>query len=224
MKAFKLKRILEVILAMLFEIGETLKSPNHYFAAISHESNQCCLCGKIVNGDTEMENHVVVNHKFKRKSPNLDWEKCNKTESTVKYILSKFKKGDKNKKLFSFPPNIKKIKKNKKREHKCSCGKTFNFPIELRNHEDRHHKKIKHFFCEYCSMGFIAAWELKKHLRVHTGERPYDCNDCDKKFKFKGNLDVHRRVHTGETPFECQKCGRKFKFAATRSSHRCIPA
>ena len=222
MKPFNLKWIFEGILAMSFEIGETLKSPNHYFAAISQESNQCCLCGKIVNGDAEMENHVVVNHKYKRKSPCLDWETSNKTETTKSNNV-----GDKIQQLFTFPqnkPGIPKTRKIKKREHKCSCGKTFNSPTFLRNHEDRHHKKIKHFFCEYCSMAFIAAWELKKHLRVHTGERPYDCNDCDKKFRFIDNLNVHRRVHTGETPFECQKCGKKFKFAATRSSHRCIPA
>ena len=190
---------------MSHEIGETLESPENYFADDNYGLKQCCLCGKIIN-EIEMECHLVVNHKFKKKKIKFNLE----TESGQKDT--------------SFPidkPEVLEITNAVKiKVHKCSCGKIFNSKSRMRHHEDRH-KKIKRFFCEYCSMGFLDNFALTKHIRVHTGERPFNCNYCDKKFKCSGTLRIHKRVHTGETPLECPKCDKKFKFHATRNNHRC---
>ena len=48
---------------MSHEIGETLESPENYFADDNYGLKQCCLCGKIIN-EIEMECHLVVNHKL----------------------------------------------------------------------------------------------------------------------------------------------------------------
>ena len=192
---------------MSHEIGETLESPENYFADDIYGLKQCCLCGKIIN-EIEMECHLVVNHKFKKKKIKFDLE----TESGQKDT--------------SFPidkPEVLEITNAVKiKVHKCSCGKIFNSISRMRHHEDRH-KKIKRYFCEYCSMGFLDGTSLRRHIPVHTGERPYACNDCDKKFKQLGHFAAHQRVHTGETPLECAKCDKKFKFYATRDNHKCSP-
>ena len=196
---------------MSFEIGESLEAPQHFFADDIYGLKQCCLCGKIIN-DIEMENHLVINHRFQKK------EKSSKMESAKN---DKIKEINKTEKKFNVLPE--RINKDRIMEHKCSCGKIFKHECHLRRHEERH-KKIKNVFCENCSMGFLDINPFKKHIRVHTGERPYTCNDCDKKFKELTHLTTHKRVHTGEMPLECPKCDKKFKYYATKSNHRCSPA
>ncbi|KAI7823979.1 hypothetical protein BX661DRAFT_126748, partial [Kickxella alabastrina] len=57
----------------------------------------------------------------------------------------------------------------------------------------------RRYVCEYvgCSKQFKRQEHLKRHFRVHTGERPYKCPSagCDKGFARMDNLNQHIRTH-----------------------------
>uniref|UniRef100_A0A6J0VF72 Transcription factor HIVEP2 n=1 Tax=Pogona vitticeps TaxID=103695 RepID=A0A6J0VF72_9SAUR len=66
--------------------------------------------------------------------------------------------------------------------------------------EDSHKKEHKpkkpgKYICPYCSRACAKPSVLKKHIRSHTGERPYPCVPCGFSFKTKSNLYKHRKSH-----------------------------
>ncbi|GFU31962.1 hypothetical protein NPIL_149081 [Nephila pilipes] len=64
--------------------------------------------------------------------------------------------------------------------------------------------------CPYCSYTSSFSGSIKKHMAVHTGDRPYVCDTCQKSFTQKENLKRHLRVHSGERPYQCLICLKKF--------------
>ncbi|KAH3897426.1 hypothetical protein DPMN_021614 [Dreissena polymorpha] len=45
--------------------------------------------------------------------------------------------------------------------------------------------------CSQCGKVFRTPFLLRGHMRIHTGERPYQCPVCKKGFTQKGNFQSH---------------------------------
>ncbi|KAG9334589.1 hypothetical protein JZ751_007410 [Albula glossodonta] len=49
--------------------------------------------------------------------------------------------------------------------------------------------------CHLCGRNFYSRSNLKKHMVVHSGRRPYSCPDCGRTFNQSSNVLRHQRSH-----------------------------
>ncbi|KAM6394940.1 LOW QUALITY PROTEIN: zinc finger protein 740 [Rhynochetos jubatus] len=68
----------------------------------------------------------------------------------------------------------------------------------------------KNFICKQCYGAFRSSYHLKRHILIHTGEKPFECDVCDMRFIQKYHLERHKRVHSGEKPYQCERCMQSF--------------
>lgn len=59
--------------------------------------------------------------------------------------------------------------------------------------------------CPFCGVEFLST-NIKRHIMVHTGEKPFACKYCSYRSSQKTNLLKHELTHTGEKPFKCPYC------------------
>lgn len=59
---------------------------------------------------------------------------------------------------------------------------------------------------QVCSRVFKLGDHLRRHMYIHTGEKPFKCKLCDKTFNQESNLKEHMYRHTGIRPHQCPHC------------------
>ena len=97
-------------------------------------------------------------------------------------------------------------------------------PVKQRKYPNRPSKTPPHerpYPClvENCDRRFSRSDELARHIRIHTGQKPFQCPICCRSFSRSDHLTTHKRTHTGEKPFSCDVCGRKFARSDEKKRH-----
>nr|CAH7728743.1 unnamed protein product [Callosobruchus chinensis] len=77
----------------------------------------------------------------------------------------------------------------------------------------------KKIICDICGKSYKQRKFLSIHMRVHTGERPYNCEVCGRKFSLYSSLHKHRNIHSERKKFECKVCGKMFNQSSNLNNH-----
>lgn len=94
------------------------------------------------------------------------------------------------------------------------CTRVFNhkgnYKRHLISHLDPQGLHLPKYPCNYCDKRFPNNRTLQTHIRVHTGEKPFQCDICHKSFSQRGNLLNHSKIHSNPRSYTCEVCGKRF--------------
>lgn len=204
---------------------------SHKIAHSTEKPFQCPHCNKYFKRNFILKQHIVHMHSNAQKY--VACHICGK--SVVKLNLNQHLKIHTERSIIS-----------------CEqCSKQFYHQQSLAQHIRRvheHEERVYKHLCSICGQGVASPAELIRHLRSHTGEKPYQCDQCKNKYKTPkalkshinaAHLDVrpfscslcsrafhtknilanHMRTHTGERPFQCVICKKSFGTKSVLKTH-----
>jgi len=79
--------------------------------------------------------------------------------------------------------------------------------------------------CKICSYSTTSHPNFKRHMRIHTGERPYKCKLCPYTSSDGSTMSRHQLRHSNKKSFQCKSCSyctyrKDYLLHHERSKHR----
>lgn len=118
-----------------------------------------------------------------------------------------------------FPVISEKSISNKKTLKRADISKCHTPPkLKTSSSSDDFSKEKDSYSCNKCTYASKYKSNIVRHVRSHTGEKPFQCSICTSKFVDSSNLKAHMQRHA-DTPFVCKTCGNVFSGQNNLQSH-----
>ncbi|GAB1602976.1 zinc finger protein 148 [Argonauta hians] len=100
------------------------------------------------------------------------------------------------------------------------CAMQFDTEDELNSHVLSHSRGAAPLKCTLCGQTYRTSSKLQRHIRVHSGEKPYICHICGRRFSRSDHLKQHSKVHSNHrTKNSCRVCNARFVASHLLKSH-----